>query len=438
MLGETGRELALGGPGVRPVPGRAGDRGGRRASDATLTPPGAADQARLFELTLALLDRLSAERPLVLVARGPALERPGDGRPPRVPGPEPASRSRPADRDVPLRGPRARAPAARPPRRDGPQSQRRAHRPAAARSRRAAPAARRDPRSSTGTRRRGADPRPRGGQSVLRRGVARERRGGGGRRFGAQAAPTADVTASSPAALAARHPRRPDRHAVAGRPARPARGGGRRGPGRRRAAGRGRRPGRRRARTPRPAMSSTRHFLEVDRPRPTGIDSAMRCSPRSCSRTCCLASAAAGTRPSPRSSRSGRIAGRRRAGHAGRTGPPLVGGRQRPRGPRRVGPRRRARRRRSMPTATPTGRRSGRSRLWDRVPDAADLRRIDLIDLLREAADAADLAGEAARARIELIERALALVDETRTRSGPACCTRGSATSAGSSARARR
>ena len=48
---------------------------------------------------------------------------------------------------------------------------------------------------------------------------------------------------------------------------------------------------------------------------------------------------------------------------------------------------------------------------WDRVPDAESLAGLDLVDLLREAADAADLAGEAARS-IELIERALGLVDE--------------------------
>ena len=44
-----------------------GDRTGRRATDTAFTAPSAADQARLFELTLALFDRLSAERLLVLV-----------------------------------------------------------------------------------------------------------------------------------------------------------------------------------------------------------------------------------------------------------------------------------------------------------------------------------------------------------------------------------
>jgi len=66
LLGETGVELALVAPGfARYLASPAGD--GATTSADRPTTPGLADQARLFELTLALLERLGDDRPLVLV-----------------------------------------------------------------------------------------------------------------------------------------------------------------------------------------------------------------------------------------------------------------------------------------------------------------------------------------------------------------------------------
>lgn len=67
LLGETGRELVAVAPGFARFLDAPGEQAGRRATDGSVATPGAADQARLFELTLALLDRLSADRPLILV-----------------------------------------------------------------------------------------------------------------------------------------------------------------------------------------------------------------------------------------------------------------------------------------------------------------------------------------------------------------------------------
>jgi hypothetical protein len=66
MLGETGTGLVAVAPGfARFLDVPVADAG--PSTEPAATPPAAADQARLFELTLALLDRLGAERPLVVI-----------------------------------------------------------------------------------------------------------------------------------------------------------------------------------------------------------------------------------------------------------------------------------------------------------------------------------------------------------------------------------
>jgi len=65
ILGDIGHELASVAPGFGRFVSDGIDRGAAPSPDRSA--PGPADQARLFELTLALLDRLGAERPLVLV-----------------------------------------------------------------------------------------------------------------------------------------------------------------------------------------------------------------------------------------------------------------------------------------------------------------------------------------------------------------------------------
>jgi len=75
LLGEVGPELVAVAPGFArfltpPDEGAAATSAAAGAiapSAASPTPGGATDQARLFELTLALVDRLSSDRPLVLV-----------------------------------------------------------------------------------------------------------------------------------------------------------------------------------------------------------------------------------------------------------------------------------------------------------------------------------------------------------------------------------
>ncbi len=67
ILGDTGRELASVAPGFARFIDAASARAGGSPADRAPLVPGRTDQARLYELTLALLDRLSADRPLVLV-----------------------------------------------------------------------------------------------------------------------------------------------------------------------------------------------------------------------------------------------------------------------------------------------------------------------------------------------------------------------------------
>ncbi len=67
ILGDTGRELALVAPGFGRFVGDPTQLDPAAPRDQAALPPGPADQARLFELTLALLDRLGLDRPLVLV-----------------------------------------------------------------------------------------------------------------------------------------------------------------------------------------------------------------------------------------------------------------------------------------------------------------------------------------------------------------------------------
>ncbi len=73
LLGEVGPELVAVAPGfarfLAPLDDSAVAAGAGGAAAGATSPPagGPTDQARLFELTLALMDRLSSDRPLVLV-----------------------------------------------------------------------------------------------------------------------------------------------------------------------------------------------------------------------------------------------------------------------------------------------------------------------------------------------------------------------------------
>ena len=148
-----------------------------RSSDASSTSPARAGpngrRPGVFEGLLTLFGRLAEQGPVMLDRGGPALGRPVDPRRPRLPRPEPGSRSRPDRGHLPFRRAPPSPPAAAVAGRDGAAAARHPPRASATGARRYPTPGGGDHRTGCRSGSHGHDRAARRGQSVLHRGAPR-------------------------------------------------------------------------------------------------------------------------------------------------------------------------------------------------------------------------------------------------------------------------